>query len=171
MEDTNKALCVCQDAGERSSEPTRDAVRLTSEHPGASGGGVCPQQPVLRSEALTTADSPESCSMLAPFEGGRQYPYHSLASLKDELPRSVGDQYATVEKWRNNSRKNKKDRGKAKQHAVVDVTGNGSKVRCFKEQYCIRTWDVRSINQGKLEVVKEKMARVNIDILGISELK
>ena len=90
---------------------------------------------------------------------------------KDELPRSVGDQYATVEKWRNNSRKNKKDRGKAKQHTVVDVTGNGSKVRCFKEQYCIRTWDVRSINQGKLEVVKEKMARVNIDILGISELK
>ena len=94
-----------------------------------------------------------------------------VMTLKDELPRSVGDQYATVEKWRNNSRKNKKDRGKAKQHTVVDVTGNGSKVRCFKEQYCIRTWDVRSINQGKLEVVKEKMARVNIDILGISELK
>ena len=73
--------------------------------------------------------------------------------------------------FKNNSRKNKKDRGKAKQHTVVDVTGNGSKVRCFKEQYCIRTWDVRSINQGKLEVVKEKMARVNIDILEMSELK
>ena len=67
---------------------------------------------------------------------------------KDELPRSVGDQYATVEKWRNNSRKNKKDRGKAKQHTVVDVTGNGSKVRCYKEQYYLGTWNVRSMNQG-----------------------
>ena len=53
----------------------------------------------------------------------------------------------------------------------MDVSGDGSKVRCFKEQYCIRTWDVRSINQGKLEVVKEKMARVNIDFLEIGELK
>ena len=110
-----------QDQGERSSEPTRDAVRLTSEHPGASGGGVCPQQPVLRSEALTTADSPESCSMLAPFEGGRQYPYHSLASLKDELPRSVGDQYATREEWRNNSRQHEEAEPKWKQCPVVDL--------------------------------------------------
>ena len=59
---------------------------------------------------------------------------------------------------------------KQKQCPGVDVTGVGSKVRCYKEQYCIRTWNVRSMNQGKLEVVKE-MARVNIDILGISELK
>ena len=51
------------------------------------------------------------------------------------------------------------------------MTGDGSTVRCYKKQYCIGTWNVRSINQGKLEVVKEKMARVNIDILGISELK
>ena len=54
---------------------------------------------------------------------------------------------------------------------VVDVTGNGSKVRCCKEQHCIETWNVRSMNQGKLEVVKQEMVRVNIDIFGISELK
>ena len=53
----------------------------------------------------------------------------------------------------------------------MDVTGDGSKVRCCKEQYCIRTWNVRSMNQNKLEVVKQVMTRVNIDILGISELK
>ena len=53
----------------------------------------------------------------------------------------------------------------------MDVTGDGSKVQCCKEQYSIGTWDVRSINQGKLELVKQEMARVNIDILGISELK
>ena len=53
----------------------------------------------------------------------------------------------------------------------MDVTGDRSKVRCYKEQYCIGTWNVRSMNQGKLEVVKHEMARVNVDILGISELK
>ena len=53
----------------------------------------------------------------------------------------------------------------------MDVTGDGSKIQCCKEQYCIGTWNVRSMNQGKLEVVKQKMARVNINILGISELK
>ena len=58
-----------------------------------------------------------------------------------------------------------------KQCPVVDVTGDGSKVLCYKEQYCIGTWTVRSMNQGKLEVVKDEMARVNIDILGLSELK
>ena len=58
-----------------------------------------------------------------------------------------------------------------KQHLVVNVSDDGSKVRCCKEQYCIGTWNVMSINQGKLEVVKQEMARVNIDILGISELK
>ena len=60
---------------------------------------------------------------------------------------------------------------KQKQHLVVDVTGDRSKVQCYKEQYCIGTWNVRSMNQGKLEVVKQEMARVNIDILGISKLK
>ena len=60
---------------------------------------------------------------------------------------------------------------KQKQHSVVDVTGDRSKVRCYKEQYCIGTWNVRSMNQGKLEVVKQEMARVTTDILGISEIK
>ena len=60
---------------------------------------------------------------------------------------------------------------KQKQHPVVDVTGERSKVECYKEQYCIGTWNVRSMNQGKLEMVKQEMARANINILGISELK
>ena len=60
---------------------------------------------------------------------------------------------------------------KKKQYAVADVTGIRSKVQCCKEQYCLGTWNVKSMNQGKLEVVKQEMARVNIDILGISELK
>ena len=92
-------------------------------------------------------------------------------TLKDELPRSVGVQYATGDQWRNNLRKKEEMEPKWKQHPVVDVTGDGRKVRCWKEQYCMGTWHVRFMNQGKLEVVKEEMARVNIDILGISELK
>ena len=60
---------------------------------------------------------------------------------------------------------------KQKQNPVVDVTGDRSKVRCCKEQYCIGTWNVRTMNQSKLEVVKKEMARVNINILGISELR
>ena len=91
--------------------------------------------------------------------------------LKHEVPRSVGSQYVTGEDWRNNSRKNEETEPKQKQCPVVDVTGDGSKVRCCKEQYCLGTWNVRSVNQGKLEVVKQEIARVNIDILGISELK
>ena len=91
--------------------------------------------------------------------------------LKEELPRSVGAQRATGYQWRNNSRKNEGMEPKQKQHPVVDVIGDGSKVQCCKEQYCIGTWNVRSMNQGKLEVVKQEMARVNIDILGISKLK
>ena len=68
--------------------------------------------------------------------------------------------------------KNEEMEPKQKQHSVVDVTGDGSKVQYCKEQYCIRTWNVKSMNQGKLDVVKEKMATMlNIDILGISELK
>ena len=76
-------------------------------------------------------------------------------TLKDKLPRSIGAQYATGDQWRNNPRKNEEMEPKQKQHPVIDVTGDGSKVRCCKEQYCIGTWDVRSINQGKLEVVKQ----------------
>ena len=70
-----------------------------------------------------------------------------------------------------NSRKNEEMEPKQKQHPVVDVTGDGSKVQCCKEQYCIGTWNVRSMNQGKLEVVKQEMTTVNIDILEIGELK
>ena len=65
-------------------------------------------------------------------------------TLKDELPRSVGAQYATGDQWRNNSRKNEGMEPKQKQYPVVDVTGDGSKVQCSKEQYCIGTW-----NQGQ----------------------
>ena len=92
-------------------------------------------------------------------------------TLKDALPRLVGAQYATGDQWRNNSRKNEEMEPQQKQHPVVDVTGDGSKVQCCIEQYCIGTWNVRSMNQGKLEVVKQEMARVNIDILEINELK
>ena len=92
-------------------------------------------------------------------------------TLKDELLRSVDAWYATGEEWRNNSRKNEEMEKKQKQHPVVDVKGDGSKIWHCKEQYCTGTLNVRSMNQGKLEVVKQEMARVNIDILGINELK
>ena len=85
--------------------------------------------------------------------------------LKDELPRSVGAQYATGDQWRNNSRKNEGKAPKQKQHPVVDGTGDRSKVRGCKEQYCIGTWNVRSMNQGKMAVVKQEMKRMNTDIL------
>ena len=91
--------------------------------------------------------------------------------LKEEPPRSVGAEYTTGDQWRNNSRKNEGTEPNKKQYPVVDVTGHRSKVQCCKEQYLIETWNVRSMNQGKLEVVKQEMARVNVDILGISELK
>ena len=114
----------------------------------------------------------------SPLENGEPLQYSCLKNsmnymkrqkdrtLKDELPRSVGAQYATGDQWRNNSRKNKETEPRQKQHPVVDVTGVRS-----KEQYCIGTWSVRFMNQGKLEVAKQVMARVNIDSLGISELK
>ena len=88
--------------------------------------------------------------------------------LKEELPRSASAQYATEDQWKNNSRKNEGMEPKQKQYPAVDVTGDRSKVQCCKEQYCIGTWNVRSMNKGKLEVVKQEMTR---DILGISELK
>jgi len=90
--------------------------------------------------------------------------------LKEKLPRSGGAQYATRDQWTNNSRKNEGMEPKQKQYPAVDVTGDRSKVRCCKEKYCIGTWNIRSMNQGKLEVFKQEMARVNFDILGISEL-
>ena len=75
-------------------------------------------------------------------------------TLKDGFPRSVGAQYATGDQWRNNSRKNEGMEPKQKQHPLVDVTADRSKVQCYKEQYCIGTWNVRYMIQGKLEVVK-----------------
>ena len=90
--------------------------------------------------------------------------------LKEKLPRSVGAQYATADQWRNDSKKNEGMEPKQKQYPVVDVTGDRSKVQCCKEQYCIGTWNV-IMNQGKLEVVKQEMARVNVNILGISKLQ
>ena len=93
-------------------------------------------------------------------------------TLKDELRRSVGAQYATGNQWRNNSWKNEGMEPKQKQYPAVDVTGDRSKVWCCKEQYCIGTCNIRSMNQGRLEVVKcQEMARVNVNILGINELK
>ena len=90
---------------------------------------------------------------------------------EDEPPRLIGVQYATREEWRNSSRRNEEVRSKQKPHPVLDESGGESKVRCCKEQYCIDTWSVRPMDQGKLNLVKQEMARVNIDILEISELK
>ena len=70
--------------------------------------------------------------------------------MKDELPRSVGAQYATGDQWRNNSRKNEGTEPKQKQHPVVDGTGDRSKVQCCKEQYCIGTWNVRSMKSRQI---------------------
>jgi len=89
--------------------------------------------------------------------------------LKEELIRLEGAQYVTGDQWRNNSRKNEGMEPKQKQYPVVDVTGDRSKVQHCKEQYCIGTCNVRSMNQGKLEVVKQEMARVNVNILAISD--
>ena len=94
--------------------------------------------------------------------------------MKDELPRSIGAQYATGDLWRNNSIKNEgmePKQKKKKKNPVLHGTGDRSKIRCCKEHYCIGTWNVRTMNQGKLEVVKQEMARVNINNLGISELR
>ena len=77
-------------------------------------------------------------------------------TLKYELPRLVGAQYDTGNQWRNNSRKNEGMEPKQKQYPAVDVTGDRSKVQCCKKQYCIGTWNVSSMNEGKLEVVKQE---------------
>ena len=71
----------------------------------------------------------------------------------------------------NTRRKNEGMKPKQKQHQIVDVTGDRSKIQCCKEQYCIGIWNIRSMNQGKLEVVKQEMARVNVNVLRISELR
>ena len=94
-----------------------------------------------------------------------QYERQNDRILKEELPRSVGAQYATGDQRRNNSRKNEGMEPKQKQYPVVDVTGGRSKVQCCKEQYYIGTWNVRSVNQGKFKGVKQEMVRVNVNIL------
>ena len=91
--------------------------------------------------------------------------------LKEELPRSVGAQYTSQISGEITPERMKGWSQIKKKYPVVDVTGDRSKVQCYKQQYCIGTWNVRSMNQGKLQVVKQERARVNVDILGISELK
>ena len=90
-----------------------------------------------------------------------------------QAPPSVG--FSRQEYWSGvplpSPRKNEETEPKQKQHPVVNVTGDGSKVQCCKEPYCIGTWNIRSMNQDKLEEVKQEMIRVNIDAVGISELK
>ena len=95
-------------------------------------------------------------------------------TLKDESPRSEDVQYATGEEQRrttNSPRKNEVAGSKQKQRSVVDVSGVESKIQCCKEPYCIGPWNVRFMNQGKLDMVKQEIVRININILGISELK
>ena len=93
---------------------------------------------------------------------------------KDKPLRSKVVQYAIGEERRtttNSSRKNEAAGPKQKWPSIVDVSGDDSKIWCYKEQYCVRPWNLRSMNQGKLEVVKQEMANVNIDTLGITQLK
>ena len=92
-------------------------------------------------------------------------------TLKDEPPSSVDVQYATSEEWRNSFRRNKEVEPKQKWHPVVDRFGGESKLQCCKGQYCVETWNVKAVNQDKLEAVKQEMARESIDILGIHKLK
>ena len=92
-------------------------------------------------------------------------------TVKDELPRLVGAQYAVGDQWRHDSRNNEGKQPKKRQHTVVDWTADRRKIQCCREEYCIGTWIVRPMNKGKLEAVKQEMTRVNIEILGISELK
>ena len=113
----------------------------------------------------------QTTSIFLPWEPNEEYEKAKDVTLKDALLKSVGAQYATGEEWRNNSRKNEEAEPKWKQCPLVDVTDDGSKVQCCEEQYHVGTWNVRFMNQGKLEVVKQEMVRANIDTLGISELR
>ena len=113
----------------------------------------------------------QTTSVFLPWEPHEQYEEaKKIWHWKMNLPRLLGTQYDTGDQWRNNCRKNEGMEPKQIQYPVVDGTGDRSKGQCCKKQYCIRTWNVRSTNQGKLQVVKQEMARLNVDILGISEL-
>ena len=105
------------------------------------------------------------------WESQKQYEKAKDMTLKMKPPRSVAVHYSTGEEQRNSSRRNERAEPKLKWCLPVDVSGGESKVRCCTEQYCIGTWNIRSMNQGKLEVIKQEMARVNTDILRISEIK
>ena len=87
-------------------------------------------------------------------------------TLKDESPTLEGVQFATGKDWKTSTRNNEATGPKRKQCSVVDVSGDESKIQC-----CIGTWNIRPMNQGKLDMVRQEMIRTNIDILGISELK
>ena len=114
----------------------------------------------------------QTSSAFLPWEPHEQHEKKQKdRTLKDESPRLVGVQYTTKEQWRNSSRRNEETEPKQKQCPVVDVSGGENKVWCCKEQYCIGICNVKSRNQGKLELVKQEMARMNVNILGISELK
>ena len=113
----------------------------------------------------------QTISSCLPWESQEQYEKAKIYDTERWTPQVSRCQYDPGEQWRNNSRKNEGTEPKQEQYPVVDVIGDGNKVQCCKEQYCIGTWNVRSMNQGKLEVVKQEMARVNIDIVGISELR
>ena len=95
---------------------------------------------------------------------------HSLPVVWPEI-KLWSKKYATGEQWRNNYRKNEEAEPKWEKHSVVDVAGDGSKVWFCKEQYCIGIWIVMFMNQGNIEAVKQQMARMNIYVLGITELK
>ena len=93
---------------------------------------------------------------------------------EDKPPRWESVQNATGEEWKsitNSSRNNEEPGTKQKPCSVVDESGGESKVQRCKEQYCLGNWNVRPVNQGKLDVVKQEMAKQNTDISGISKLK
>ena len=112
----------------------------------------------------------QTTSVFLPWEPHEQFKRQKDMTLKDEFPRSVGVPYE-LEKSGEITQEEWTDGTKQKQCPLVDVTGDGNKVRCCKECYCTGTWNVRFMNQGKLKVVKQEMARVNINILEGSELK
>ena len=113
----------------------------------------------------------QTTSIFLPWEPHEQYEKARRYDTERCTPQVGRCPICCWEEWRNNSRKNEEMEPKQKQCLVMDVTGYGSKVWYCKEQYCIGAWNVMSMNQGKLEVVKQEIAIVNIDILGVSELK